>query len=426
VAETDAVAEGFERKLATILSADVAAYSRLMAEDEEETLRIFCGHKEVFEKLVGLHRGRIFNTAGDAILAEFGSAVEAVRCATEIQAALRTRNDKLPHDRRVEFRIGVNLGDVIVQGGDLLGDGVNLAARLQTTAAPGGICIAGSVYDQIRNKLSLSFTPLGEMNYKNIPQPVRTFAIAGADGLGRLPAPPPLRRKTGGARRSRRALAAGLLIIVVGAALWGHSTRQHHRAELRAAVARIEHTVATPVAQNPATDQPAAKAALQTAKSGPNRADNPDNRVTETSPNKATSATAAGSASPLAAAPSDTPHTTIALAGPATAGDLSGVYGGQICYGPGEADPAHCFHAQAIVMHHRILGEWPGQEPGATIYLQGEIRRSGHVTIHMHTQHADGSRFAVSDLVGTFRDGKIDAAGVFGSGRNVTLTWQKN
>ena len=179
----------FERKLATILSADVAAYSRLIAEDEEHTLQTFRGHKEVFEKLVELHRGRIFNTAGDAILAEFGSAVEAVRCATEVQAALRTRNDHLPEDRQVKFRIGVNLGDVMVQGEDLLGDGVNVAARLQSAAEPGGICIAGSVYDQIRNKLSLSFKPLGEVSYKNIPQAVRTFAIAEAEGVGALPAP---------------------------------------------------------------------------------------------------------------------------------------------------------------------------------------------------------------------------------------------
>jgi len=124
-------AGGLERKLATILSADVAAYSRLMAEDEERTLQTFRAHKEVFEKLVELHRGRVFNTAGDAILAEFSSAVEAVRCATEIQAALRTRNDQLASERQVNFRIGVNLGDVMVQGADLLGDGVNVAARLQ-------------------------------------------------------------------------------------------------------------------------------------------------------------------------------------------------------------------------------------------------------------------------------------------------------
>src|SRR5229473_3063795 len=124
----DPTTHALERKLATILSADVAEYSRLMAEDEEQTLRTFRTHKQVFDSLVAMHRGRIFNTAGDAILAEFGSAVEAVRCATEIQAALRTRNDQLPESRQVQFRIGVNLGDVMVQGHDLLGDGVNVAA----------------------------------------------------------------------------------------------------------------------------------------------------------------------------------------------------------------------------------------------------------------------------------------------------------
>src|SRR5271155_5351426 len=170
-------AQALERKLATILSADVAEFSRLMGEDEEQTLRTFRGHKQVFESLVVLHRGRVFNTAGDAILAEFTSAVEAVRCATDIQTALRTLNDKLPPSRQVRFRIGINLGDVMVQDQDLLGDGVNVAARLQTAAQPGGICLSGSVYDQIRNKLSLSFQSLGEKSYKNIQQPVRTFSI---------------------------------------------------------------------------------------------------------------------------------------------------------------------------------------------------------------------------------------------------------
>ena len=179
-------AEFLERKLATILSADVAEFSRLMGEDEEQTLRTFRGHKQVFESLVAMHRGRVFNTAGDAILAEFGSAVEAVRCATDIQAALRSRNDQLPPSRQVRFRIGINLGDVMLHGQDLLGDGVNVAARLQTAAAPGGICISGSVHDQIRNKLSLSFQSLGEMHFKNIQQPVRTFSITEADGQGTL------------------------------------------------------------------------------------------------------------------------------------------------------------------------------------------------------------------------------------------------
>src|SRR5579871_2513656 len=179
--------ESLERKLATIVSADVAEFSRLMAENEEETLRVFRSHKKVFESLVSMHRGRVFNTAGDAILAEFSSAVEAVRCATDIQAALRTANDQLPPHRQVRFRIGINLGDVMVHGQDLLGDGVNVAARLQTAAEPGGICISGTVHDQIINKLSLSFQSMGEMNFKNIQRPVRTFSISEVDGGIALP-----------------------------------------------------------------------------------------------------------------------------------------------------------------------------------------------------------------------------------------------
>src|ERR1700759_2109011 len=139
--EPDAAPQrSLERKLVTILSADVAEYSRLMAEDEEHTLQIFREYSEIFSALVDSHHGRIFNTAGDAILAEFTSPVEAVRCATDIQAALRTRNDQLPLNRQGKCRIGINLGDVMVHNSDLLGAGVNVAARLQGAAAPGGIC----------------------------------------------------------------------------------------------------------------------------------------------------------------------------------------------------------------------------------------------------------------------------------------------
>ena len=170
-----------ERRLATILISDVVGYSRMMGENEERTVRTLRGHRDIFDGLLKSHRGRVFNTAGDAILAEFPSAVEAVRCATEIQNALRTRNDHLPPEERMWFRIGINLGDVIVQGGDLLGDGVNVAARIQTIAEPGGVCISGSVYDQIQNKLTLQIRQLGEKNFKNIAQPIRTFSIVDDD-----------------------------------------------------------------------------------------------------------------------------------------------------------------------------------------------------------------------------------------------------
>jgi class 3 adenylate cyclase len=206
------------RKLVTILSADVAEYSRLMAEDEEQTLRVFREHGQTFQTLVNLHHGRIFNTAGDAILAEFTSPVEAVRCATEIQAAVRTRNEQMPPNRQVRFRIGVNVGDVMVQNSDLLGDGVNVAARLQSAAAPGGICISGSVYDQIRNKLTLGFEPLGERRFKNIPQPVRTFTIAGSDDHGELPSP----KKTAGSTGKLVAVAA-LSVLLLSGSFWAYS-----------------------------------------------------------------------------------------------------------------------------------------------------------------------------------------------------------
>ena len=241
-------AQFLERKLATILSADVAEFSRLMGEDEEQTLRIFRGHKQVFESLVAMHRGRVFNTAGDAILAEFGSAVEAVRCATDIQAALRTRNDQLSPSRQVRFRIGINLGDVMLHGQDLLGDGVNVAARLQTAAEPGGICISGSVHDQISNKLSLSFQSLGEMNFKNIQRPVRTFSITEAEGVGTLPSKPRGERSS-----PARWIAAGLLLLALlaGGGYWAYTVNELNKAEHARAVATAAPPDRTPPEGHP-------------------------------------------------------------------------------------------------------------------------------------------------------------------------------
>ena len=215
-------AQPLERRLATILCADVASYSKMMAANEERTVHVFRGHREIFESLVNLHRGRIFNTAGDALLAEFNSPVEAVRCATEIQAALRTRNEHLAPEEKMQFRMGINLGDVIIQGGDLLGDGVNVAARIQTATTPGGICISGSVHDQIQNKLSLDFKLLGEQTYKNIAKPVRTYTInEGAAAV--TPA-----RRTGW--RVPVAITAAVLAIA-GAGYWGYRQYDAHRTE---------------------------------------------------------------------------------------------------------------------------------------------------------------------------------------------------
>ena len=168
---------GVTRKLAVILAADVAGYSRLMAVDEEGTLALLNARRQVIDELIARHHGRIFTTAGDSVMAEFASAVEAVRCAAAIQQETERRNADLPEPRRMRLRVGVNLGDVMVGGENLFGDGVNVAARLEGMAAPGGICISGAVYDQIRNKVELSFDDLGERSLKNIGYAVRVFGL---------------------------------------------------------------------------------------------------------------------------------------------------------------------------------------------------------------------------------------------------------
>jgi class 3 adenylate cyclase len=157
-----------ERRLAAILAADVVGYSRLVGEDEEGTLRTLGACREVIDALVTEHRGRVFGSAGDSVVAEFASPVEAVRCAADIQRDLERRNADLPEDRRMRFRIGINLGDVIVEGDNLLGDGVNVAARLETLADAGGICLSQPVFDQIKKKLELGYEYLGEQEVSKL------------------------------------------------------------------------------------------------------------------------------------------------------------------------------------------------------------------------------------------------------------------
>jgi class 3 adenylate cyclase len=184
-----------KRKIAAIFAADVAGYSRLVAEDEEETLRRLASYRSVMDDFIARAGGRIFNTAGDAVLAEFPSAVEAVRSAIDIQESLRTRNMAYPASRQMNFRIGITVGDVVERDGDLLGDGVNIAARLEGLAPVGGICISRTVHEQVANKLSVQFADIGEQQVKNIPTPVHAFRIemrpddgAGGIGSGKTPA----------------------------------------------------------------------------------------------------------------------------------------------------------------------------------------------------------------------------------------------
>ncbi len=166
-----------KRKLAAILSADVKGYSRLMGEDEEWTVRTLNAYKEVTINFIHQHHGRVVDAPGDNVLAEFGSIVDAVKSGVEIQKELKARNAELPENRRMEFRIGVNLGDVIEDGEQILGDGVNIAARLESLSEAGGICISGTAYDQVENKLSLGYEYLGEQTVKNIAKPVRVYRV---------------------------------------------------------------------------------------------------------------------------------------------------------------------------------------------------------------------------------------------------------
>ena len=166
-----------QRLLATILAADVFGYSRLMAEDEEYTLRTLKAYRVIVDRLINGHEGRIFHTAGDSVLAQFQSAVEAVRCAIAIQQELRVRNAQLDEARRMEFRIGIHVGDVLVEGDNLYGDGVNIAARLEGLARPGELCVSGSVFMLVKNKLSYSFEDMGPQSLKNIPEPVPAFRL---------------------------------------------------------------------------------------------------------------------------------------------------------------------------------------------------------------------------------------------------------
>src|ERR1700754_2421568 len=166
------------RKIAAILVAHIADYGRSVADDEEETLRRMASCRSTIDDFIAIAGGRIFNTAGDALLAEFASAVEAVRCAIDIQESLRTRNLAYPASRQMSYRIGIGIGDVVERDGDLLGDGVNIAARLEGLAEIGGICISRAVHEQVTGKLSARFIDIGARKVKNIPAPVHAYVVA--------------------------------------------------------------------------------------------------------------------------------------------------------------------------------------------------------------------------------------------------------
>jgi len=207
--------EDFKRKLTAILSADVKGYSRLMGEDEAATVRTITAYREVMTTLIQQHRGRVLDSPGDNLLAEFASVVDAVQCAVSVQKEFQARNAELPEDRRMEFRIGINLGDVIEEGDRIYGDGVNIAARLEALADPGGICISRTAFDHIESKLPLGYEFLGDQTVKNIAKPVGAYRVLMEP---RVTVAGTREEKRVGLRRWQWAALAMVAVLVVGAA----------------------------------------------------------------------------------------------------------------------------------------------------------------------------------------------------------------
>jgi len=208
--------EKVKRKLIAILSADVKGYSRLMSMDEEATVRTLNTYKHAMGDLIRHYGGRVVDAPGDNLLAEFGSVVDAVKCAVEIQKEIKGRNAGLPEDRRMEFRIGINLGDVVEEGEKIFGDGVNIVARVEGLAEPGGVCISGTAYDQVKNRLPFGFKPLGEQVVKNIAEPVRVYRVLMEPGItSRWD----VVKKINLRQWRRAALSLGVVLIVIGAAV---------------------------------------------------------------------------------------------------------------------------------------------------------------------------------------------------------------
>jgi len=209
---------GVSRKLVAVFAADVEGYSRLMEADEVGTLKALTERRAILDRLIAEHRGRIANTAGDSVLAEFGSAVDAVECAVKAQAVLAESNTGIEPARRINFRMGLHVGDVMVRAGDLFGEGVNIAARLEGLAEPGGICISSAAYDQVHGKLGFRFDDLGEQSLKNISRPVRAYAVGGVKVNG-AELPP------------RTSSAPALSIVVLPFANLGGDPDQEHFAD---------------------------------------------------------------------------------------------------------------------------------------------------------------------------------------------------
>jgi adenylate cyclase len=218
-------AEGFKRKITAIMSSDVVGYSKLMGDDEAATVQTLAVYKGVMSALIDQHRGRVIDSPGDNMLSEFASVVDAVQCAVAIQKELISRNAELPENRKMRFRIGINLGDVIQEEDRIYGDGVNIAARLEALADPGGICVSKTAFDHIETKLPLGYEFLGEQEVKNIAKPVGAYRVVMeprvtvAEIKGKKEAIAFWRRK------SAVSGAIALLVIIIGVTVWQFYSR---------------------------------------------------------------------------------------------------------------------------------------------------------------------------------------------------------
>jgi len=454
-----------QRRLATILSADVAGYSRLMGEREEATIQALRGHRAVFEALLKQHHGRIFNTAGDAILAEFPSAVEAVRCATEIQSALQTRNEHLPPEQKMLFRMGINVGDVVVQDGDLLGDGVNVAARIQTIAEPGGICIAGSVFDQIQNKLSLQFKPLGEQQFKNIGQRVRTFSISHGE-RGALPTT--LRRPS-----MKSAVLLGIVAIALTALAAGgyflYQDFESKRAERRALSAQLAaERKAAEDARLAAEEQSrraveaegraererliaesakreaALQAQVQSADEARRRAEADRKRLDEerqrAEDDKRVAAAQAEEAKRVAAADAEemkkkraTTHVALATgsnaaatgAGQPAAAGVDGNYDGLLCNFPNDPDKRSCWRANLKVENGTGTSSWVSRMVGKPVTMHATIDAAGIAKMNIDGWNVKQGTPMTAALIGHVVGNHLDVEGRWTNGVRLEGHWTR-
>lgn len=217
--------ERAKRRLAAILAADMVGYSRLITADETGTLaQLKALRKELIDPKIAEHQGRIVKTTGDGMLIEFASVVDALQCAVEVQSSMAKRNADVPEDRRIIFRNGINLGDIVIDGGDILGDGVNVAARLEGLAEPGDICVSGTVFDHVKDKVDLSFEDLGQKELKNIAEPVQVYRVVLEPyAAGRVSSEAPARRQQW--QHPALAVLGVLLLAIGGFAIW-NSYRQ--------------------------------------------------------------------------------------------------------------------------------------------------------------------------------------------------------